>query len=262
MVWFASSLTLNLDLNHLTDLYDWITFMTNNTDKECMEKICAIIYEIWNARNIFVFQEKNIPLQEISNTAFKRLHEYQAHGENHIPNQSTKPKGCSNNISWSPPLRGILEANVDAHQSSDGHWFSGMVLRRSDGSAIGAATRAHKGLFDVTTREALGLNATLDWIEKLEERQVILEMDSQIIITAIKGKAEIRKGWGGVVRRCITFLESNPNSDIRWVQRGANRVAHELAKWVEFEPNSEWSNCVPMCIWPLIQKEKSLVIPV
>ncbi|CAJ2635380.1 unnamed protein product [Trifolium pratense] len=207
--------------------------MTNNTDKECMEKICAIIYEIWNARNIFVFQEKNIPLQEISNTAFKRLHEYQAHGENHIPNQSTKPKGCSNNISWSPPLRGILEANVDAHQSSDGHWFS-----------------------------ALGLNATLDWIEKLEERQVILEMDSQIIVTAIKGKAEIRKGWGGVVRRCITFLESNPNSDIRWVQRGANRVAHELAKWVEFEPNSEWSNCVPMCIWPLIQKEKSLVIPV
>ncbi|PNY16050.1 ribonuclease H, partial [Trifolium pratense] len=50
-VWFASPLTLNLNLNYLTEFYDWITYMINNTDKECMEKIVAIIYEIWNARN-------------------------------------------------------------------------------------------------------------------------------------------------------------------------------------------------------------------
>ncbi|PNY07050.1 60S ribosomal protein l23 [Trifolium pratense] len=197
-----------------------------------MAKFLAIIYEIWNARNLLVFQEKDLPPQEISTTAFKRLHE------------------------------GILKANVDAHLSSDGHWFSGMVLRRSDGGIVGAATRVHKGSIDVITGEALGLNdVALDWIEKLDEHHVILEMDSQIIVKAIKDKAEIWKNWGWMVRRCIKFLDNNPNADIRWVPRGANRVAHEMAKWAQFEPNNDWSNCVPMCIWLFIQKDKGFVIP-
>ncbi|GAU48068.1 hypothetical protein TSUD_404960 [Trifolium subterraneum] len=38
---------------------------------------------------------------------------------------------------------GTLKINVDAHLSSDGSWFTGMVLRQLDGSAVGAVTRAH-----------------------------------------------------------------------------------------------------------------------
>ncbi|PNX89011.1 hypothetical protein L195_g045127, partial [Trifolium pratense] len=44
-------------------------------------------------------------------------------------------------------------------------------------------------------------------------------MDSQIIVKAIKDKAEIRKNWGWVVLRCIKFLDNNPNADIRWAPR-------------------------------------------
>jgi hypothetical protein len=32
---------------------------------------------------------------------------------------------------WASPSRGTLKMNVDAHLSSDGHWFSGLILRRS-----------------------------------------------------------------------------------------------------------------------------------
>ncbi|PNX96793.1 ribonuclease H, partial [Trifolium pratense] len=258
-VWFASPLTLNLNLNQLTDFYDWFTFVTNNTDKDCMEKILAIIYEIWNVRNLLVFQEKNLPPQEISSNAFKKLHEYQSHGEVKTQKSQTSPpstNSCSNNISWSPPLRGTLKINVDAHLSSDGHWFAGMVLRRSDGSAVGAATRVHKGMTDVVMGEAMGLNDAIDWIEKMEKHQVVFEMDSQIIVNAVRNREEIRKNWGSVVRRCIRFLKDNPNSDLVWVNRKANRVAHEIAKWAEHEPNSDWNECVPMCVWPLIQKDK------
>ncbi|XP_045831362.1 uncharacterized protein LOC123922707 [Trifolium pratense] len=261
-VWFASPLILNLNLNHLTEFYDWITYMINNTDKECMEKIVAIIYEIWNARDQLVFQENDLPPQEISVIALRRLHEYQTYGEKQIPVQNPMAKGCSNNTRWSPPLRDILKANVDAHLSSDGHWFSGIVLRRSDGSIVGAATQSHKGSSEILMGEALGLNDALDWLEKIDEHQVILEMDSQTIVKAIKEKATVRKNWGRVVRRCIGFLGENPNADIRWVPRSANRAAHEMAKWTEHEPNSEWSNCVPTCIWPFIQKDKGFVTPV
>ncbi|XP_045810802.1 uncharacterized protein LOC123905222 [Trifolium pratense] len=236
--------------------------MTNNTDKDCMEKILAIIYEIWNARNLLVFQEKNLPPQEISSNAFKKLHEYQSHGEVKTQKSQTSPpstNSCSNNISWSPPLRGTLKINVDAHLSSDGHWFAWMVLRRSDGSAVGAATRVHKGMTNVVMGEAMGLNDAIDWIEKMEKHQVVFEMDSQIIVNAVRNREEIRKNWGSVVRRCIRFLKDNPNSDLVWVNHKANRVAHEIAKWAEHEPNCDWNECVPMCVWPLIQKDKGFV---
>ncbi|XP_045797508.1 uncharacterized protein LOC123891638 [Trifolium pratense] len=148
-VWFASSLNLNLGLNQISEFFDWINFMKNNTDKECMEKITAITYGIWYARNMLVFQNKYLPPQDISSTALNQIQEYQLHGfEQQIQNPCVRTKGCNNDISWSPPPRGTLKINVDAHLSSDGHWLTGMVLRGSDGSAIGVATRAHKGTTD------------------------------------------------------------------------------------------------------------------
>ncbi|PNX67708.1 60S ribosomal protein l23, partial [Trifolium pratense] len=139
--------------------------------------------------------------------------------------------------SWSPPLRGTLKINVDAHLSSDGHWSTGLVLRRSDGSAVGAATRVHKGVADVVTGEAMVLNDAMDWVEKLGEDKVIFELDSQIVVKAMKEKAKVRRGWGGVIRRCKLFLDDKPQANIVWVPRAANKVAHELAKWAEHEPN-------------------------
>ncbi|PNX84141.1 hypothetical protein L195_g040194, partial [Trifolium pratense] len=104
--------------------------MMNNTNKECVEKITAIIYGIWYARNMLIFQEKHLPPQEISSMAFKQLQEYQLHGfEQKIRDPHVKSSACRNDTSWSPPLRDILKINVDAHLSSDGHWSTGLVLR-------------------------------------------------------------------------------------------------------------------------------------
>ncbi|PNX63769.1 hypothetical protein L195_g061790, partial [Trifolium pratense] len=116
--------------------------------------------------------------------------------------------------------------NVDAHLSSDGHWSTGLVLRRSDGSAVGSATRVHNGVADVATGEAMGLNDAMDWVEKLGENKVIFELDSQIIVKAVKEKAMIRRRWVCVIRRCKLFLEVNPEANINWVPRAANKAAH------------------------------------
>ncbi|CAJ2647191.1 unnamed protein product [Trifolium pratense] len=259
--WFASPLTLNLNTNQYTDFYDWLDSMINKTNQECIEQITATIYGIWYARNMLVFQGKSLPPQDISSIALKQLHEYQLHSsETQIQNPIGKSTGCSHNISWSPPLRGTLKINVDAHLSSDGHWSTGLVLRRPDGSAVGAATRVHNGVADAATGEAMGLNDAMDWVEKLGEHKVIFELDSQIIVKAVKEKAMIRKGWGCVTRRCKRFLEVNPEANIRWVPRAANKAAHELAKWADHEPNREWLNTTPPCIWSLIQKDKSLIV--
>ncbi|PNX92881.1 ribonuclease H [Trifolium pratense] len=70
-------------------------------------------------------------------------------------------------------------------------------------------------------------------------RMVIIEMNSQLLVNAVKGKTLIRKNWGCVVRRCIKLLEDNPNIDIRWVKRSTNRVAHDMANCAEIDSNRE-----------------------
>jgi hypothetical protein len=99
----------------------------------------------------------------------------------------------------------------------------------------------------------------LDLLESLRISWVILESDCQSLVNTIRWKREIRKQWGSVVKRCIEFLKVNPQSDIKWVGRSGNRVAHELAKWAEKEPNIEWTRSLPCCILPYIQKDMGLV---
>jgi hypothetical protein len=148
-IWFTSSLTINLNHNPLTNFYDWFKYMLNNTSQECMEQIVAITYGIWYARNQKIFQGKNLQTVDICNVDLARLSEFQ-HLNLHVNSSSRAPMtvSSSHNTSWSPPPRGTLKANVDAHLSSDGHWFSGLLLRRSDGSTVGAATRSHFDLDD------------------------------------------------------------------------------------------------------------------
>ncbi|MCI75967.1 hypothetical protein A2U01_0097236, partial [Trifolium medium] len=76
---------------------------------------------------------------EVSNKAILQLNEFQQ--SSIVPSPLHRPNLASSsghNKCWSPPPRGSLKINVDAHLSSDGHWFSGLILRREDGSAVGA----------------------------------------------------------------------------------------------------------------------------
>jgi hypothetical protein len=51
-VWFGSPLTINFNhLNKQSNFTDWITTMLKKSDDAENEKIAAIIYHIWNARN-------------------------------------------------------------------------------------------------------------------------------------------------------------------------------------------------------------------
>jgi ribonuclease HI len=234
--------------------------MCNETDKTSMEIITSTIYGIWYARNMLIFQDKDLAPQDISSNSVKQLQEYQRLGLNNRPSICTQPTGNSNNDNrWSPPPRGASKINVDAHWSGDGRWFSGLILRREDGSTVGVATRWHTGTNDSELGEALAVNDALDLVEKLGETAVIIESDCKTVIKAIEKKINVRKRWGDIVRRCVSFQKSNPRSRFSWVKRDCNQVAHVLARWAENEPNIDWSTSVPYCIRPYIQKDMGFV---
>jgi ribonuclease HI len=54
----------------------------------------------------------------------------------------------------------------------------------------------------------------LDMVERIKATNVIFEMDSQIVVNAVRKKACIRRDWGFAITRCVKFLLANPTSSI------------------------------------------------
>jgi ribonuclease HI len=255
-VWLASQLTINLHQNPIPNIADWIRNAIATTNKDCMEQITAITYSLWYARNLLVFQGKQLPQEDISKLALSHLQEYQKLCAANLVSRSSHVAGrSSNDTSWSPPLGDTLKINVDAHLRRDGRWSSGLILRRSDGSIVGAATRSHAGASEAIFGEAMGLNDALDMAGRYNASAITFKLDSMIIVKAVKDKAKIRRNGGFAIQRCIEFLQANPRASINWTRRENNRVAHELARWAEVEPNFDWHSNIPMCIKPFIQKD-------
>jgi hypothetical protein len=83
-------------------------------------------------------------------------------------------------------------------------------------------------------------------------------MDAQTIVNAVNRRRYPRNYWGRIARHCGDFLIQNPRSSIRWTRRSGNGAANILANWASYEPNKEWANEIPHCIWACIQKDKAL----
>jgi hypothetical protein len=261
-VWFSSTLSINQHHNKFNSFFDWFDFFAKHADKLQLEQITATIYGIWYARNQKVFQNKELPPYDVGQKAISQLHEYQQLNILTRTNHRSDPTGTSrHNISRSPSLRGNRKINVDAHLSSDGHWHSGLLLRRLDGSVVGSATRLHQSSESVIFGEAMGLNDAIDMAEKYGESAITFELDCQTLVNAVLRRSNVRKDWGFVVKCCVKFLQANPNSRIAWVKREMNRPAHELAKWAEIEPNMDWTDSYPICINSYIQKDIGSLYP-
>jgi ribonuclease HI len=98
---------------------------------------------------------------------------------------------------------------------------------------------------DATFGEAMSLNDALDFVAKYQATYVIFEMDSQIVVSAVKKTTKVPRDWGFVIERCVNFLRNNPNSSNNWINRKGNWVAYVLARWAEKSPNKDWPNSVP-----------------
>jgi hypothetical protein len=61
-VWFGSPMTINFNISDTKPSFtDWLTSILTNNVKEIVANIVSLIYNIWRARNLLIFQAKNVP---------------------------------------------------------------------------------------------------------------------------------------------------------------------------------------------------------
>jgi ribonuclease HI len=127
-------------------------------------------------------------------------------------------------------------------------------VRKEDGSYLGAATKMVRARLAIEA-EAMGLESALAWLDRFQDKNVIIGMDAKMIVQAVKTKRYPRDYWERIARRCGGILNGYPNVSLNWIRRTGNRVAHNLARWAAIEPNSEWNNIVPPQIAIHIQND-------
>jgi ribonuclease HI len=253
-VWFASPLNLRFNQLTSTDFVEWLKVTLPQMHQEGSELISSLCYHIWKARNLLIFQQKDIPVIDIIEQAASSIREYQQHQEKGSDTKSSNVTPCSHESNWSPPPATTLKTNVDAHFHGDGRWGLGWVVRKTDGSCLGAATRIIRARSAIEA-EARGLEAVVNEVDRFNGQDIIVEMDARIVVEAIKKKRFPRVYWGKIAKKCSMILDKYPNVSISWIRRSGNTVAHNLAKWAAIEPNKNWLTIVPPQIALHIQKD-------
>ncbi|KAK2365713.1 Ribonuclease H superfamily protein [Trifolium repens] len=247
VIWFGSPMCIKFNNrdNHLS-FSDWLANILTNSDNKCVTNVSSLIYSMWHARNMLIFQEKDIPVTAVIQQALTIAAEYQSVGSSKTPSASSSTsRARGNNISWIPPTNGVLKINVDAHPSDDGRWGLGIVLRTEVGKCVGAVTLVVQGSPVTLEGETLGLKAAIEFAQAYPNDIIIIEMDSKLIVDAVQNRRFSRNYWGCISRHCASMLQANPNRSICWTKRSGNNAAHTLACWAFSEPNRTWTNDTP-----------------
>jgi hypothetical protein len=226
-VWFASPLTINFEHVKFTKFQDWFDYMVQESKNEDLQTISTLLYNIWQARNDREFNGKNVPPTDMMQRAMQTLHEFQANQGSRAMRNPTETEKTRNDISWSLPPKEALKLNVDAHSLSDGRWGIGLLLRRDDGSVVGAVTRVRMGSDCALLAEALGLQEAVNLIQQWNLHKVVIEMDAQ---NAAHSRSQHRTIWGRIVDQCAKKMKDRNDITLVWTRRCSNMAAHDLAK--------------------------------
>ncbi|CAN1842196.1 hypothetical protein LINPERHAP1_LOCUS36775 [Linum perenne] len=132
---------------------------------------------------------------------------------------------------WHPPHPNELKCNVDvAYQSREQRWGWGAAIRNHAGSLVAYRTGWTRGQPEVREGEARGLLDALYWAVRSQLHQVVFEVDSQVVASAVNGQESNLTEFGVIIDGCRLILLANPGYEVVFVRRNRNVVAHELAR--------------------------------
>jgi hypothetical protein len=216
----------------------------------------AVLYGIWYARNLKVFEDKDIEDDRVIINATKSINEYhnatssedsKAHNISHSRSTNLRHRRRSTtNKQWKKPNNGIIKINCDANLSREGRWGLGTIARNSDGNVIAAATWESPGIADPALAESAALYNVVRMAIEHNLSDVEFESDNATIISILKGEVQIPRIYvGNIVRGIICKKDRFRSCRFSHIGREANKAAHHMAFLAHDEPNRVWIDNTP-----------------
>ncbi|XP_074356080.1 uncharacterized protein LOC141695759 [Apium graveolens] len=164
-----NELGLGFDMSRILSCSEWLLNTLAVKSYEKLAQIATVLWGIWAARNMKVWQNKTLMTQmamQWSVLQVKQWHDSQQLKlyRNKDVVQINKEPG----IKWQPLDEGRMKINVDAHVVAGNSWFScGLVLRDHEGKFIVARTHKFAGEVPVVEAEAIVVLEATRWMSLL-----------------------------------------------------------------------------------------------
>jgi hypothetical protein len=161
-------------------------------------------------------------------------------------------------VKWIKPSAGRLKCNTYASFSNSLNIVSfGACIRDASGNFVIARTEWMKPILDVDLGEALGLLSAMLWARELNLVNMDFETDSKVVADSIYNNTDGVSDFIAIIKDCKYILMTDlANSDVKFIRRQANGVAHSLAKAAPSHANLHINHNIPFCIDSLINNEK------
>ncbi|XP_020229153.2 uncharacterized protein LOC109810168 [Cajanus cajan] len=115
----------------------------------------SLVYSLWHSRNKLIFEDQDIPMQIVIESAMKVLSQFQQ------ANSKLHPLHIQPSVApvrfWIAPPDGVFKLNTDLAFKDGANWGVGVVVRDHEGFVLGAASWQKQCGAEVRVAEALGL---------------------------------------------------------------------------------------------------------
>lgn len=226
-MWNISPLRLEVQIEGELCFANWCMNKVKNVKAgEWWDIFWCLLWGVWLRRNAWVFERKNVKVEEVVSRAMKLVGECQPQEEHERTKDSEEPIRITR---WKPPAFGTYKINSDAAVFEDGRVGLGGVMRDKDGDVIAAVCEGVQGRLEVNEAEAMAARLALTIAIDVGLRDVVLENDCLQLITQLKHGAEDNTSFGVITRDILELAKSCCSISFNFVKREGNKVAHNLA---------------------------------
>ncbi|KAL4286374.1 hypothetical protein AHAS_Ahas19G0079800 [Arachis hypogaea] len=151
--------------------------------------------------------------------------------------ESTNATRIGSRVTWRPPLVGWIKCNVDAaFDKAHSAGATAAVFKDHNGTLLSGINSTIVATSPLAA-EALAVRAALIMSRNFQMQKVIIELDNQILIQALKSHASIAE-IQVILQDILHLVRGIPSYGFTWVPREANSLAHEVVKLTGHEDNS------------------------
>lgn len=132
---------------------------------------------------------------------------------------------------WQPPPTGWKTCSVDAaYFENENKSAYGFVLRDDHGNFVAGCGGRLMGALDARVAEMLAFREALSWLKNMAYQDVYVELDSLIVVEAIRSKASDNSYFGTIIADCLEILKYLRSIGVYFIRRSSNLAAHAIAR--------------------------------
>ncbi|XP_019184658.1 PREDICTED: uncharacterized protein LOC109179616 [Ipomoea nil] len=198
--------------------------------KEVQGRMCGVLHAIWTARNTAVWDSVVPRPASLLMRLAVQWTVWMSSQQPHVIYNSSRNVALHAQHSTTPAS---FKCYVDAGFHGPLHAAAyGFVVFDSDSSFVAAGNGPLPCPYDPLLAEAMAMCEALSWLKNNGYSGGYIYSDSAVLVTSLSFASSFRNYFRFILLSCTRLLSELPGSQVKFVRREANHVAHFLSKHV------------------------------